>query len=304
MTTQPTSASNSNPTPASPVAPVAATEAKAASPAPIVDKAVATPAAEEMFEVQIDGKAEKRTRKELIEAYQLRQLSDKKRSEADKTLSEYNKMWEVFNADPIKFFKAAGKDFDKLATGYLSKKAEEAMMDPKEKELRDAKAKNEEYEKWVNEQKTAKQRAEAQQKINIERTKIHSEIVTAIEEAKDLGLPVDEELVMSIAQKMMLQDKKQKPLNAKEALPAAVASQQKFIAGIASKMDGAALINWLGKDVAMKIRKHDLSELKKKRGSNPAQPNSLIKPKTVENAEIKPKLWSAYKKELDEKYHH
>lgn len=281
-----------NATPAVPVTPAKVVDPKAAITPPVSAK----PVIEEMYDVQVDGKTEKKTLKELREAFQLRQLSDKKRAEADKTLAEYNKLFEVFKTDPIKFMQAAGADFDKLATGYLSKKAEEAMLDPKEKELRDAKSKAAEYEKWVNEQKTAQKRAEAQKQVDATRSKLHSEIVEAIQEQKELGLPIDEELIIDIAQKMILQDKKQKPLNAKEALPLAVASLQKKIQTLSAKMDGAALINWLGKDVAMKIRKHDLAELKKKRGT-PQQPQSKVVQKVDEKPAKPYKTWSQFKAE-------
>jgi len=303
MATQPTSASNSSSTPSVPAAVTNPGVNPPATPPTAENKGQvpatpAAPATEETWDVQENGKTVKKTRKEIVEAYQLRQLSDKKRSEADKTLSEYNKLFQVFKQDPIKFMAATGVDFDKLATGYLSKKAEEAMMDPKDKELRDAKTKAAEYEKWVNEQKTQQEQAKAQAAIGMERERIHSEIVQAISEAKDLGLPVDEELVIAIAQKMILQDKKQKPLNAKEALPKAYESTQKWLQGMASKMEGDALVKWLGQDVAMKIRKHDLTELKKKRSGAEKQPSSLVKPPTDKKAPERPyKTWSEFKAE-------
>jgi hypothetical protein len=278
-------------TPATPVTPPAAA-------APVVPaKPAVTP--EDTWEVQENGQTLKKTRKEIIEAYQLRQLSDKKRSEADKVLQEYNQLFKVYKEDPIKFMRATGIDFDNLATSYLSKKAEDAMMDPKELELRKAKAEAEEYKKYVEEQKANAQKLASEAAIGREREKIHSEIVQAIEEAKDLGLPVDEELVIAIAQKMILQDKAQKPLSAKEALPKAYQSTQKWLQGMAAKMEGEALVKWLGNDVALKIRKYDLTELKKKRVAvAPVQPQSLVKPPTDKKVPAKPyKTWSQFKAE-------
>lgn len=253
-------------------------------------------ASEEMFDVQIDGKPVKKSKKEILEAYQLRELSDKKRSEADKVLQEYNKLFEVYKKDPIKFMKATGVDFENLATQFLAKKAEDAMMDPRDKELREAKAKAAEYEKWVKEQKEGQERQQREQAVAAERSRIHAEIVQAIEEAKDLGLPVDEELVISVAQKMMIQDKKNKPLNAKEALPKAYESTRKFLHGIASKMEGEQLVKWLGEDVAKKIRRYDLAQLKAKRTT--VQPQSLVQPKVdASKPAPKYKTWSQFKAE-------
>src|SRR5665647_3694687 len=141
-------------TPAAPVAP-AATDPKLAQATPVSKTTVAP--VDDSWDVHEDGKVVKRSRKEIIDAYQLRQLSDKKRSEADKTLSEYNKLFETYKRDPIKFMQATGVDFDKLSTSYLSKKAEDAMLSPEVRESNKLKAENEQYKKWNEEQKTNKE---------------------------------------------------------------------------------------------------------------------------------------------------
>lgn len=259
-----------------------------------------TPAAQsdDSWEVQIDGKPVKKSRKEILEAYQLRELSDKKRSEADKALQEYNKLFQTFKSDPIKFMKATGVDFEGLATQFLAKKAEDAMKDPKERELEQARKEAETYKKWVEEQKAAQEKAAKEAQVAQVRQQIHQEIIQAIEEAKDLGMPVDEELVISVAQKMMLQDMKQKPLSAKEALPKAYASTQKWLQGMASKMEGESLVKWLGQDVANKIRKYDLAQLKAKKASlTPSQPQARVEPKKDAAPAPRYKTWSEFKRE-------
>ena len=282
-------------TPAAPAAAPAAIDPKAVAP---VSKTTVAPV-DDSWDVHEDGKVVKKSRKEIIDAYQLRQLSDKKRSEADKTLQEYNKLFEVYKKDPIKFMQATGVDFDKLSTSYLSKKAEDAMLSPEVRESNKLKAENEQYKKWIEEQKTNKERFDKDAAIGVERERIHGEIVQAIEEAKDLGMPVDEELVIAIAQKMILQDKKQKPLNAREALPKAYESTQKWLQGMASKMEGEAIVKWLGKDVAMKIRKYDLTQLKAKRATPTGQ--SLVKPQTAKKVDApKYKTWSQFAEGLKE----
>jgi hypothetical protein len=300
--------SNANSTPSTPAASVspATTATPTAKPADtskqpvssVVSETKGAPQAEETFDVQIDGKPQKKTRKEIIEAYQLRQLSDKKRSEAERILAEYKQLQEVSKKDPIKFMKAMGYDFEGLATSYLAKKAEDSMKDPKVLEAEQTKAELEQYKKWVSEQKTAQEQKAKTEAINQERQRIQKEIVEAIEEKKELGFPIDEHLIIQIAQEMMIQDKAKKPLNAKEALPATYARTQKWLQGLASKMEGEALVKWLGDDVAKKIRKYDLTQLKAKR-SAPAQPQSAVKPQASKEApKQKPyKLWSDFKRE-------
>jgi hypothetical protein len=284
-------------TPSTPVTPATpAVQAKA----PVTDPKAVTPPvaakpAEDTWDVQENGKVVKKTRKEILEAYQLRQLSDRKRSEADKVLAEYKKLQEVSGKDPIKFMKAMGYDFDNLATSYLAKKAEDSMKDPKVLEAEKTKAELETYKKWVEEQKNLQTKTQHEQAVAAERSKIHAEIIQAIEESKELGMPVDEELVIAIAQKMMLQDKKQKPLNAKEALPAAYQSTQKWLQGMAAKMEGEAIVKWLGADVAKKIRQYDLAQLKAKRKVPENQ--ALVKPQEQKKTQETPKYqtWSQFK---------
>lgn len=252
---------------------------------------------DDTWDVQVDGKAEKKSRKEIIEAYQLRQLSDKKRSEADKVLSEYKKLFDLSKQDPIKLMQALGHDFDKLSTGYLAKKAEEAMMDPKERESIKTKAELEKYKQYVEAQKKANEEKEKSSAIEQERGRIHKDIIEAIEAHKELGMPVDEELVIQIAQKMLLQDRKQKPLDAKEALPKAYESTQKFLKGIASKMEGEPLIKWLGDDVVKKIRKYDLMKLKEKMAPKAGTPTDRVVSKPLDKPKAQYKTWSQFKKE-------
>jgi|ERR1700690_42392 len=265
----------------------------------VVPPAKSAPQVEETWDVHEDGKVVKKTRKEILEAYQLRQLSDRKRSEADKVLSEYKKLQDLGAKDPIKLMKAMGFDFDGIATKYLAQKAEDSMKDPKVLESEKLKAENEQYKKWIEEQKTNKERLDKDAAIATERNKIHQEIIAAIEEAKDQGLPVDEELVIAVAQQMMVQDKAKKPLSAKEALPATYAKTQKWLQGLASKMEGEAIVKWLGEDVAKKIRKYDLTQLKAKRNTvAPTGQSAVRKPESAKAAAVKPyKTWSQFKAE-------
>lgn len=285
-------------TPSATPAPVAAKPAVAAVVPPAKPDAVkSAPVADDSWEVQIDGKTERKSRKEILEAYQMRQLSDRKRAEAEKALTEYNKVFEATKKDPIKFLKALGVDFDQLSTSYLSKKAEDAMLDPKERTAREQAAELEQYKKYVADQKAAEEKAKKDGEVSASRQQIHAEIIQAIEsEAATLGLPVDEELIIAVAQKMLLQDAKQKPLNAKEALGKAHESSQKYLRGLAAKMDGESLVKWMGPEVATKIRKYDLQQLKLKRATPQAQSRVESKPNSAQPA--KPyKTWSEFKAE-------
>lgn len=293
---------NAAPATPAPTAPVAAKPVDPKAAAPVATPAATPKVAEELFDVQIDGKVEKKTRKEIIEAYQLRQLSDKKRSEADRVLGEFKKLQELGAKDPIKLMKAMGYDFDSIATQYLAKKAEDSMKDPKVLEAEQTKAELDKYKAWVLEQQAAQKKAANDAAIAQERSRIHKEIIEAIEEKKELGLPIDENLIIAIAQDMMVQDKAKKPVNAKEALPATYARTQKWLQGLASKMEGEALVKWLGDDVAKKIRKYDLTQLKAKRTAVQPTGNSISrKPEAKEAPKRAYKTWTEFKRDTLDK---
>jgi hypothetical protein len=299
-----------NPTPASvpsaSTAPAASTKSVDPKSQPVGAAPVPAPQAQapaETFDVKEDGKIVKKTRQEIIDAYQLRQLSDKRRSEADKVLGEYKKLQELGAKDPIKLMKAMGYDFDNIATQYLARKAEDSMKDPAVLANERTQAELAQYKQWVTEQQNLQARQKKDAEISASRQAIHSEIIEAVKEASTtLGLPIDEDLIVAVAQQMLVQDKAKKPLNAKEALPAAYAKTQKWLQGMASKMEGEAIVKWLGEDVAKKIRKYDLTQLKAKRSTVQPTGNSISrKPESKEAPKKAYKTWSEFKAETLDK---
>ena len=294
---------NPTPTPVPSATPAVAAPVKAIDPK--ATSVAATPAvlAPETFDVVINGKTEKKTRKEIIEAYQLRQLSDKRRSDADKVLGEFKKLQELGAKDPIKLMKAMGYDFDNIATQYLAKKAEDSMKDPAVLANEKTQAELETYKKWVAEQQQLQARQKQDAAVAASRQALHNEVIEAVKDASaTMGLPIDEDLIIAVAQQMLVQDKAKKPLNAKEALPAAYAKTQKWLQGMASKMEGEAIVKWLGEDVAKKIRKYDLTQLKAKRSTVQPTGNSISrKPESKEAPKKAYKTWSEFKAETLDK---
>lgn len=288
---------SSQPPAASSQTPVAKAPVTENKPAVTGDKATDV-AAIKKYKVKIDNAEREVTEKELIDGFQLRELSDKKRSEAEKYMAEYKKLHEHAQKDPIKLLQAMGVDFDKLSVSYLSKKAEDAMKDPKQLEQEKTKAELEQYKKWVEEQKTKQADETKKTAVAQERQRLHQEVIEAVQEkAAEYGLPVDENLIIAVAQDMLVQDKAKKGLNAKEALPKTYERLQKQLHGISAKMDGEGLVKWLGSDVANKIRKYDLAQLKAKRASTAPQGNSLVKPQAAQGDKaVKPMTWSEFKK--------
>src|SRR5665213_962979 len=250
-----------------PVVSAAAPVTPAAAPAKVDPKAAA-PVVEESWDVQEDGKTIKRTRKEILEAYQLRTLSDRKRTEAEKIQKDWAQIEALGKSDPIKLLKLMGHNVDDLTSSYVAKLAQEKMEEQSNPEGVKARKVQEEldgYKAYVKRQKEESEKAASQAEFTKAWQGINTEIVEALKEQVALGYEVDEETVMEVAKRMQLQDMKQKPLSAKEALPAVFKADQTRIQKITKPMNGEQLLALFGPDTYKKILKHALQAEKLKR---------------------------------------
>jgi hypothetical protein len=120
-----------------------------------------TPAARELGDsdldalvsVQIDGKVQKVSLKELQKGYQLETAARKRMTEAQKALGRAKQIEQMLENDPAALFKAIGKDFDQLAEERLAAKYEEMQLTPEQREL-----------KTLKDREQARERAEMQSK--------------------------------------------------------------------------------------------------------------------------------------------
>ena len=305
---------------AAPVAPKAAPEAqKPAQATPTGAKPVVSPTAtpaptqaelDASYEVVENGVKVKRTGKELVEAYQMRQLSDKKRTEAEKLEKNWAAIEKLGKEDPFKLLKLLGHDVDNLTLQNAARIAQEKIEEQQNPEAVKARKTQEEldqYKAYVAQQKKDQEEAASKAEFTKEWQNINNEIIEALKEQQALGYDVDEDTVIEIAQKMYLQDIKGKPVSAKEAIPHVFEKDKKRIQKLTKPMNGEQLLSLFGQDTYNKVLKHalQLEKIKKqdslKKEIDP-KPDSYVVPRKgdIEKAP-KQRSWSDVMKQVNKK---
>lgn len=213
------------------------------------------------FKVKVDGAEVEVDENELVRGYSHQKAANKILQEgklARKQAEEFVQMMR----DPEKFFEVAGKlghDSRLLAEKYLAKQLETELMDPRDRELAEAKAKLKHIEDLERKQQEAveAQRNEAlKQKFAKD---YNDQFVAALEES---GLPPTKPMIAEMAKYIGRSAKIGFKMSAAEA--AALVKEDVLIAHqrLIGDADGEILMKLLGENVANKIRKYDVAKLK------------------------------------------
>ena len=164
-----------------------------------------------------------------------------------------------------------GHDPRKLAEEYLVQQLEEEGMDPRDKELRDAKARI----KAIDDMEKQKQEAMAKHRDEQLKAKYAQDytqqFVSALQES---GLPPTKPMVAEMARYIQISAKEGFKMTAKEAALLVKEDVQLAHARLIGDSDGETLMKLLGEEVANKVRKYDMAKLK--------DPNSGLNTPTVQ----------------------
>lgn len=187
-----------------------------------------------------------------------------------------------------------GHDPRKLSEKILSEHLEEELLDPKDKELRDAKRRLEEYEAREKQKAEDARKAQEQALAKKYMQQYETEFVEAL---KVSDLPTNKETVAKMAQYIHRAAKikyKMTPIEAAKLVEEDIRlAHQKVI----KDADGEMLLKLLGEDVANKIRKYDTSKLK-----NPesvlSTPDSQGRRERAEAKRMSGKEWQLHKRGL------
>lgn len=213
------------------------------------------------FIVKVNGQEQEVTEDELIQGYQTRKASDEKFREAAMSKKQAEEFINLLRTNPRKVLTNPdlGIDMRKLAEEYLVEQMEEEMMDPKDKELRDAKRQLQEIE---DEKKRKAKEEEESQAVQLKEKysqEYSSQIVDALQSS---GLPKSEHTVKRMAYYMHQGLQRGYNLSAKDVVGLVkqdYIDEQKSLFG---QLDGDMLVQLLGDDVANKIRKYDVGRVK------------------------------------------
>lgn len=213
------------------------------------------------YKVKVNDVEEEVSEEDLVAGYQTRKASDAKFQEAAGLRKQAEQFVHLLKTDPVKLLThpALGHDMRKLAEEYLGKQLQEELMDPKDKEIRDIKAKLAEHE----EIKKAAEKEEQDKQANVVKEKYigdyTKDIVSALEAS---GLPKSEVSVRRMAYYIYAGLKHGVNLpatNAAELVKQDYIKEQQALYGA---LDGDILLQLLGPEIAKKIRKYDVEKLK------------------------------------------
>jgi hypothetical protein len=215
------------------------------------------------YTVKIDGEEIEVDETELLRGYQLRKASDQKFREASDYRKQADALIDLLREDPIKALThpSIGIDFRALAEKYLADAIEDEMATPEEKERRQKLRKLEELERENAAYKQQQEEAQMQQLTAHYRQEYENGIIQALDKS---GLPKTNHTVKRMAYYM-----NQALENGYELQPADVTDlvrkdYMNEIKDLVGASDGQVLLDLLGDDVAKRVRKFDVAQLKKK----------------------------------------
>jgi hypothetical protein len=224
------------------------------------------------FKVKVNGSDMEVDEAELIAGYQTRKAADEKFREAAMSRKQAEEFIHMLQVNPLKVLQdpRLGHDARKLAEEFLMSQYEEESMDPRDRELRDAKAQLQAIEEEKKRIQTEQEEAQKAELVEKYQQDIQGQIISTLESS---GLPKSPHTVKRMAYYMHQGLQRGMSLTAQDVVSLVkndYIQEQKALFG---SLDGELLIQMLGDDVATKIRKHDISKIKspQKQLSTPAK---------------------------------
>lgn len=248
-----------------------------------------------MFKVKVDGQEIEVPEAELLRGYGHQKAANKIFQEGKQQLKQAEEFIAMMR-DPEKFFEVAqklGHDPRALAEARLVRELEEEMMDPRDKELRDARNKLKQIDDMERIQREAveNQRNEA---LKAKYSKDYSDqFVQALQET---NLPPTKAMVAEMAKYIGRSAQIGFEMTAQEA--AALVKEDILIAHqrLIGDADGDMLIKLLGDNVANKVRKYDMAKVKSPESNlrTPESQGSKREPKQSSGKRMTEREWREF----------
>ncbi len=243
------------------------------------EKAEAKPP--ELYEVTINGKKEKWTREKVLAEAQKSSAAQERFRESAEQTKKVQRMLEMLDQDPLAVLAERGIDIDELATKRLASKAEDALMTPEQRELRDLRA---EVERGKSEKAKQLEAQEAEQlQVQTKALEEHWE-KGFIQAAQSVGLETTPDgLEMMAAAAVELNELLGDKMNITFEMVAAEAKDKidrasaKLETRVAGGLQGEQLLSFLGPKTVEAVLQASLAKLK-------GAPAYVGKPSAVEPA--------------------
>lgn len=258
-----------------------------------MDKAEAREAIRK-FKVKVDGVESEVDETELLRGYSHQKAANKILQEGKASRKQATEFLEMMK-DPERFWEVAeklGHSSEALATKRIIRQMEEDAMDPKDKELRDAKkrlAAIDDMEKKQKQQLEDSRMEEMKQKYVKD---FEGQFITALQES---GLPPTKPMIAEMAKYISRSAKigfKMSPAEASQLVKEDIQKAQMSLVGNA---DGETLLKLFGDDVAKKILQARGSKVKQSSFSTPVEQGEK-REVSQPNKRMTPKEWAEFKR--------
>lgn len=240
-------------------------------------EAIANEAAEEKarqrFKVKIDDEELEVDQDEVVKGYQKAQASTKRFQEASRIKKEAEELREQMLQNPFAALsdKMDKKQLREMTEQWLLEQLNEDQLSPEQRRLRELEAK----EKAWQEEREDRERKAAESKLQEDASRAAQEyekqFVSALE-ARDL--PKSFATIKKMAYHIRNAAQNNYELSVDEAADLVQDEVQNDIRDLVGKLNTEQILKILGKDVADKIRKHDVSKLKNPTSKAPQKSES------------------------------
>jgi len=249
------------------------------------------------LKVKVDDEELEVDEDELLRGYQKARASTKRFQEAAKLRKEAEDLVSKLKENPFEALKGQidPKQLREMTEQWLIEKLKEEQLSPEERELNELRR---EREKWKQEE-VKKEAAQRQQELEVqtqrEIERYNSEFVSALEKH---SLPKSYATIKRMAYLMKEAAENNYEMDAESAAEIVQEELSGDFSQLIRALSPEALIGFLGKDVADKIRRYDVSKLKNKTSSSSSSESSASSSKKSEKVYNGTKGWKEIQAEI------
>lgn len=196
---------------------------------------------------------------------QMSKVANKRMSESAMTRKQAEQFIEMLQNDPMKILThknfGGEEKFQKLAEEFLSKRIQEQMLTPEERNQREREDKLRKYEEQEKQQAAETERKQAEE-LQTHYQESYTKTITEALSASNL--PKNPYTVKRMAQLLQQNIKHGLELEPQHLAQLVREDYQRELSAIIGNSDPSQIISMFGEETVNKLRKHDLQALKKK----------------------------------------
>lgn len=236
-----------------------------------VEEVVAPEPTPDVYKVKIDGEEVEMSLDELRQHASMGKAAQKRMQEAANERKKMEELALAMKSNPAKMFETLGLDPSQWAEQYLSQQLSDAMLSPEEKARLEEQSELQNLRKMKMEQEKRAKQAQMMQQRQAAQQEVMNEIGGAIAAMND-KLPQDDKsrtFITASALKMYAAERYraakagvEPTLTMEQAINKSLDIQTKTFRDFLAAMDEDKIVQYLGDDIAKKLRAGDLKRIK------------------------------------------